>query len=65
MPASEKFTVDLSAAELPEPDLGPAAPERRRKPAKQSGSVPARGRSTVANHGRPAAAAKRYAFRRS
>ena len=64
MPASEKFTVDLSAAEVPALDLGGNRAARRAK------STPRRGHdhaasSTKGNRGKPAAQPKRYAFRRA
>ena len=56
----EKFTVDLSP--VPDLDLGS---KRERGQGKQP-TKHGRGReSTVAHRGKPAAAPKRYAFRRS
>ncbi|MDG4827584.1 hypothetical protein O7635_37560 [Asanoa sp. WMMD1127] len=67
MPASDKFTVDLSGAELPDLELGGGGGNRASRRAK---SKPAHGhdravQSTKAGRGKPAAQPKRYAFRRA
>ena len=55
MPASEKFTVDLSAAELPDLDLGGNRESRRAKSKPQRGLDRA-AQSTKGNRGaKPAA----------
>ncbi|GIF72274.1 hypothetical protein [Asanoa siamensis] len=66
MPASDKFTVDLSASDLPAPDLGGGGnrAERRGKSASPRGHDRADS-STKGGRGKPAAQPKRYAFRRA
>ena len=64
MPASEKFTVDLSSVELPDLELGGNREARRGKSSAHRGhdrAVP----STKGGRGKPAAQPKRYAFRRA
>jgi len=64
MPASEKFTVDLSAVELPELELGGNRAARRGKSSSRRGHDRAAS-STKGGRGKPAAQPKRYAFRRA
>jgi hypothetical protein len=65
MPASEKFTVDLSAAEVPDLDLGGDNRASRRAKSKPQRGLDRAASSTKGNRGKPAAQPKRYAFRRA
>ncbi|GIF68654.1 hypothetical protein Ais01nite_66890 [Asanoa ishikariensis] len=64
MPASEKFTVDLSPGGVPDLDLGGNRASRRSKSTPQRGLDRA-AQSTKGGRGKPAAQPKRYAFRRA
>ncbi|MEV4538148.1 hypothetical protein AB0J82_30630 [Asanoa sp. NPDC049518] len=62
MPASDKFTVDIS--EVPDLDLGGNRAARRAKATPQRG-LDRTTTSTKGGRGKPAAQPKRYAFRRA
>ena len=63
MPASDKFTVDIS--EVPDLDLGGANRASRRAKSTPQRGLDRAASSTKANRGKPAAQPKRYAFRRA
>jgi hypothetical protein len=65
MPASEKFTVDLSAVERPAVDPGGNRAARRAKSTPRRGHDDRSSSSTKVSRGKPAAQPKRYAFRRA